>query len=178
MRFRAIISPWRSWDVSSLPSGGSASMPGHSLAGGDLRIGVVAANTMLARGSSLVFSDDVHVARYGKPDISMLANGMLAGLVAITAPCAFVNLGLSGHYRYDCRNHSSAMSVFFVERVLKVDDPVGAVSVHGVNGAWGFCPLGLFADGTYGDGLNGVGGTVKGLFYGDASQFVAQIVGV
>ena len=66
----------------------------------------------------------------------------------------------------------------FVERVLKVDDPVGAVSVHGVNGAWGLLSLGLLADGTYGDGMNGVTGTVKGLFYGDPSQFMAQIIGV
>jgi Amt family ammonium transporter len=70
------------------------------------------------------------------------------------------------------------MSVFFIERVLKIDDPVGAISVHGVNGAWGLLALGLFADGTYGDGINGVSGAVKGLFYGNASQFVAQVVGV
>ena len=69
------------------------------------------------------------------------------------------------------------VSVFFVERTLKIDDPVGAVSVHGVNGAWGVLALGLFADGTYGDGINGVAGTVKGLFYGDASQFLAQVIG-
>jgi Amt family ammonium transporter len=49
--------------------------------------------------------------------------------------------------------------------------------VHGVNGAWGVISLGLFADGAYGDGWNGVAGTVKGLFYGDASQFIAQCVG-
>ena len=60
---------------------------------------------------------------------------------------------------------------------MKIDDPVGAISVHGVNGAWGVLSLGLFADGTYGDGWNGVPGTVKGLFYGDASQFLAQCVG-
>ena len=60
----------------------------------------------------------------------------------------------------------------------KIDDPVGAIAVHGVNGAWGVIALGLFADGTYGDGLNGVPGTVKGLFYGDASQLTAELVGV
>jgi Amt family ammonium transporter len=67
--------------------------------------------------------------------------------------------------------------VFFIEGTLKVDDPVGAIAVHGVNGAWGVLSLGLFADGSYGDGWNGVPGTVRGLFYGDASQFVAQCVG-
>ena len=49
---------------------------------------------------------------------------------------------------------------------IGIDDPVGAISVHGVNGAWGCLSLGLFADGTYGDGWNAVPGTVKGLFYG------------
>jgi len=70
------------------------------------------------------------------------------------------------------------MSIFFIERKLKVDDPVGAISVHGTCGAWGLIGLGLFADGTYGDGLNNVTGTVKGLFYGDPSQFAAEICGV
>jgi Amt family ammonium transporter len=70
------------------------------------------------------------------------------------------------------------LSVFFVERKLKIDDPVGAISVHGVCGAWGMIALGLFADGTYGDGLNNVSGTVKGLFYGGGSQLGAELVGV
>jgi Amt family ammonium transporter len=61
---------------------------------------------------------------------------------------------------------------------LKIDDPVGAIAVHGVNGAWGVLSLGLFADGTYGDGWNGVPGAVKGLFYGDGGQLVAQSIGV
>jgi Amt family ammonium transporter len=114
--------------------------------------------------------------RYGKPDISMICNGMLAGLVAITAPCAFVTapvavlIGLIAGFLV-------CLSVLFVDQKLKIDDPVGAFSVHGVNGAWGVISLGLFADGTYGDGLNGVAGTVKGLFYGDVSQFVAQCIG-
>jgi len=68
-------------------------------------------------------------------------------------------------------------AVLFVERTLGVDDPVGAVAVHGCNGAWGVLALGLFADGSYGDGWNGVPGAVTGLFYGDGKQFVAQLVG-
>jgi Amt family ammonium transporter len=115
-------------------------------------------------------------ALYGKPDISMIANGFLAGLVAITAPCAFVN-SVSAVIIGAIAGVILCISVFFVERTLKVDDPVGAISVHGVNGAWGVLSLGLFADGAYGDGFNGVAGTVKGLFYGDASQFIAQCVG-
>ena len=67
---------------------------------------------------------------------------------------------------------------YFIEGTLKIDDPVGAIAVHGVNGAWGCLALGLFSDGTYGDGWNGVAGTVKGLFYGDGGQFVAEALGV
>jgi Amt family ammonium transporter len=69
-------------------------------------------------------------------------------------------------------------AAFFVEGTLKLDDPVGAIAVHGFNGAWGCLALGLFADGTYGDGWNGVPGTVKGLFYGAPSQFLAECIGV
>ncbi|MBI5826221.1 MAG: ammonium transporter [Deltaproteobacteria bacterium] len=149
---------------------------GSTLAGGDLRIGVIATNTMLAGGAAAFSSMMYMWIRYGKPDISMSANGMLAGLVAITAPCAFVN-SVSAVIIGLIAGVLVCVSVFFIERTLKVDDPVGAISVHGVNGAWGVLALGLFADGTYGDGLNGVTGTVRGLFYGDASQFGAQIVG-
>jgi ammonium transporter, Amt family len=149
---------------------------GSTLAGGDLRIGVVAVNTMLA-GAAAAFSSMLFMwLRFGKPDISMSANGLLAGLVAITAPCAFVN-SVSAVIIGLIAGILVCWSVFFVDRTLKVDDPVGAISVHGVNGAWGVIALGLFADGTYGDGLNGIAGTVKGLFYGDASQLMAQITG-
>ncbi len=68
------------------------------------------------------------------------------------------------------------LSVLFIDGVLKVDDPVGAISVHGACGAWGVLSVGLFADGTYGDKWNNVEGTVKGLFYGDASQLAAQAI--
>jgi Amt family ammonium transporter len=132
---------------------------------------------MLAGGAA-AFSSWLYMwFRYGKPDISMSANGLLAGLVAITAPCAFVT-SLSAVIIGAIAGILVCISIFFIERVLKIDDPVGAVSVHGVNGAWGVISLGLFADGTYGDGFNGVAGTVKGLFYGDVSQFVAQLIGV
>ena len=69
-------------------------------------------------------------------------------------------------------------AAFFVERRLQIDDPVGAIAVHGVNGAWGCLALGLFADGSYGDGLNGVAGAVRGLFYGDGGQLAAECLGV
>jgi len=149
---------------------------GSTLAGGDLRIGVVATNTMIASCAAGLSAMFYMWIRYGKPDISMSANGVLAGLVAITAPCAFVN-SVSAVIIGLVAGVIVCVVVFVVERVLKVDDPVGAVAVHGANGAWGVLSLGLFADGTYGDGLNGVTGTVKGLFYGDISQFGAQLLG-
>ena len=98
-------------------------------------------------------------------------------MVAITAPCAFVN-SLSACIIGLIAGILVVESVYFVEGKLKLDDPVGAISVHGVNGAFGCLALGIFADGSYGDGWNGVAGTVKGLFSGDPSQFFAQCVGV
>ena len=90
--------------------------------------------------------------RTGKPDPGMMANGMLAGLVAITAPCAFVHRGP--------RRSSACIagvlvieSIFIVERKFKIDDPVGAISVHGVNGLFGVLCVGLFANGTLRRGL-------------------------
>jgi ammonium transporter, Amt family len=117
--------------------------------------------------------------RYRKPDASMTGNGLLAGLVAITAPSGFVNtvgaciIGLIAGVLV-------CLSVEFVDKVLKVDDPVGAISVHGTNGLWGVISVGLFADGksNYGESWNGVTGSVTGLFYGDASQLLAQFIGV
>jgi ammonium transporter, Amt family len=149
---------------------------GSTLAGSDVRIGVIATNTMLAGAAGSVLAMLYMWFKYGKPDPSMVANGALAGLVAITAPCAFVTAP-SAVLIGAVAGLLVCWSVFFVERSLKLDDPVGAISVHGVNGLWGILALGLLADGTYGDGLNGVPGAVTGLFYGDASQFGAQVIG-
>jgi Amt family ammonium transporter len=144
---------------------------------GNLRIATVAVNTMLA-GMTGGFGAMFYMwMRYGKPDASMSANGFLAGLVGITSPCAFVNpvsaciIGLVAGVLV-------CLSVEFIDRVLKIDDPVGAISVHGTNGLWGLISVGLFSDGKYGGGWNGVNGNVTGLFYGDASQLVAQLMGV
>ncbi|MEK7376642.1 MAG: ammonium transporter, partial [Candidatus Margulisiibacteriota bacterium] len=152
--------------------------PGSTLAGTDLRIGIVAVNTMLASAAGAVAATLwMWTVRTKKPDPSMMANGLLAGLVAITAPCAFVN-SLSACFIGLVSGVLVVEAVFFIEGVLRIDDPVGAIAVHGINGLWGCLALGLFADGTYGDGWNGVAGTVKGLLYGDPSQFVAQLIGV
>ena len=152
--------------------------PGSTLAGTDLRIAVVATNTMLAGTGGAITAMLFMMWKFGKPDPSMMANGMLAGLVAITAPCAFVTAPGLDADRRDRGRAGRAWRCFFIEGTLKIDDPVGAISVHGVNGAFGVLCVGLFADGTYGDGWNGVAGTVKGLFYGDGSQLVAQLIGI
>ena len=102
---------------------------------------------------------------------------MLAGMVAITAPCAFVTAPaaiLIGAVA----GVLVIVSAMFIENVLKIDDPVGASSVHGACGAWGILSLGLFADGRYGDGWNGVPGKVRGLFYGDPKQLLAECIGI
>jgi Amt family ammonium transporter len=151
---------------------------GSTLAGGDLRISVVAVNTMIASATGAVVSTLwMWLVRTKKPDPTMMLNGMLAGLVAITAPCAFVSVGSAALIGV-IAGVLVIEAAFFIERKAKIDDPVGAIAVHGVNGAWGCLALGLFADGTYGDGWNGIAGGVKGLFYGDASQFFAQLTGV
>ncbi len=156
--------------------------PGSTLGAsgnGSLRIGSIAVNTMLA-GCTGSFGAILYMwIRFGKPDASMSGNGLLAGLVAITAPSGFVNsvgsviIGFSAGVLV-------CLSVEFLERVMKVDDPVGATSVHGTCGLWGVLCVGLFADGTsnYGGSWNGVDGSVTGLFYGDPGQFVAQLIGV
>jgi ammonium transporter, Amt family len=152
--------------------------PGSTLAGTDLRIAVVAVNTMLASATGAFAATLwMWLVRTKKPDPSMMANGMLAGLVAITAPCAFVTAGGASIIGI-IAGILVVESVFFFDK-LKIDDPVGAISVHGINGAWGCLSIGLFADGTYGDGWNGVTGTVSGLFYGGGmNQFWAEFIGV
>src|SRR6266404_3633402 len=157
--------------------------PGSTLGAsgnGSLRIGSIAVNTMLA-GMSGSFAAMLYMwVRYNKPDASMSGNGLLAGLVAITAPSGFVNpvasviIGLIAGVLV-------CISVEFVDRVMKIDDPVGAISVHGANGLWGVISIGLFADGksNYGGSWNGVAGSVTGLFYGDnGGQLIAQLLGV
>ncbi|HZK68498.1 MAG TPA: ammonium transporter [Paludibacter sp.] len=151
---------------------------GSTLAGGDFRLAVVAVNTMLASATgAMTATAYMWIFKTKKPDVSMMCNGMLAGLVAITAPCAFVTPQMAAVIGI-ISGILVIEAAFFVENKLKVDDPVGAVAVHGVNGAFGLIAVGLFADGTYGDGLNGIKGGVTGLFYGDASQLVAQLIGV
>ena len=137
--------------------------PGSTLAAsgsGALRIGIIAVNTMLAGAAASLSAMLYMWWSRGKPDPGMTANGILAGLVAITAPSGFVSpvssviIGLVAGVLV-------CWAVWFFDWIAKVDDPVGAISVHGVCGAWGVLAAGLFADGTsnYGGSWNGVPGT-------------------
>jgi Amt family ammonium transporter len=150
---------------------------GSSLAAADSRIALIAANTMLASSAGALAALLYSWHRFHKPNVTMTCNGLLGGLVAITAACAFVS-------------PQSAILIGFVaglivvgaalalERRLQIDDPVGAIPVHGACGLWGALALGIFADGTYGVGWNGVAGPVRGLLYGDPGQFAAQLIGI
>src|SRR4029077_2789382 len=107
-----------------------------TLAATDLRISVVAVNTNLAACAGALAAMIFWAFKFGKPDISMACNGMLAGLVAITAPCAFVN-ATSAVAIGAIAGVLVCAGVLLNERVLKVDDPCGAISVHGYCGILG-----------------------------------------
>jgi ammonium transporter, Amt family len=141
----------------------------------DLRFTIVIVNTVISSAFGCLSCMFLMWKKFGKPDPSMTCNGLLAGLVAITAPCGFVSPWAAAVIG-TIAGVIVVYVVLIVEHKLKVDDPVGAVAVHGANGLWGVLAVGLFSDGRYGDGLNGVTGKgVKGLFYGDAGQLAAQI---
>ncbi len=159
--------------------------PGSTLGATDLRISVVAVNTNMAAITGSATAMLVWYWMFGKPDISMACNGMLAGLVAITAGCAFVS-PTSAVIIGVLAGALVCAGVLFFERVVKIDDPCGAISVHGLCGWLGAVCVGIFADGTYGAGWNGVGATsylghagqgVTGLLHGDTSQFLLQLGG-
>ena len=140
---------------------------GSTLAATDLRISIISVNTFLAGSVGAVTVIYLTYIQTGRADIILACNGALAGLVAITAPCAYVPpwaaviIGaLAGIIM--------RISIWFVEYKLKVDDPVGAISVHGTNGLFGLIALGIFADGTYGG--------VKGIIAGDWGQLLAQLI--
>jgi Amt family ammonium transporter len=144
----------------------------------DVQFATVATNTAIAGAFGAIVAMLWITRRTGKPDPGMMANGMLAGLVAITAPCAFVApwaaavIGaIAGVLVIE--------AVFFVERKLKVDDPVGAIAVHGINGTFGVLAVGIFANGSYGAGWNGSSSEgVEGIIKGDWGQLGAQALGV
>ena len=150
--------------------------PGSTLGAstnGNLRIGIIAVDTMLAGAfGSVVAMIYTWVSGARKPDVAMMGNGLLAGLVAITAPSGYVS-PVSACIIGGIAGFNVVFFAGIIERVLKIDDPVGAIAVHGVNGMWGQLSVGLFAD-----GLANYGGLqVRGLFFGDPGQLAAQVIG-
>ena len=147
--------------------------PGSTTTGNG-EIGRVAVTTNLAAAAGAVFAMFISWIMFKKPDASMSLNGALAGLVAITAGCytvtpvgAIMIGALAGVL--------VVLSVVFIDRVLKVDDPVGAVSVHGVCGAFGTLACGLFNA----EAALGIGDASTGLFYGGGvKQLGVQLTGV
>jgi Amt family ammonium transporter len=131
-------------------------------------LGLNAVNTLLAGAAGATSAVYVTMIRTGKADIEMAANGSLAGLVGITAPVAYVDpwaavvIGLIAGV-------IMIFGVSFIKNILKVDDPVGAVTVHGICGAWGLLAVGIFAAGHNG---------VSGLIDGNAGQIGPQILGI
>jgi len=169
------------------PDGKPRAFPAHNIVFvvTGLRISVIAMNTNLAAVSGSATALLLWYFIFKKPDVTMACNGMLAGLVAITAPCAFVSPN-SAVLIGVLAGLLVCGGVLFNERILKVDDPCGAVSVHGYCGWLGAVSVGIFADGAYGSGWNGVGATsylgktgqgVTGLLHGDFSQFKCQLLG-
>ena len=153
-----------------------------TLAATDHRFTVVAANTAIAGAFGAVIAMLWVMLRTSKPDPSMMANGMLAGLVAITAPCAFVQPWAAAAIG-TIAGVLVVESVWFWERKRKIDDPVGAISVHGVCGAFGVLSVGIFADGSYGGDWNATGTATKNIYgvlygHGGWGQLGAQALGV
>jgi Amt family ammonium transporter len=168
-----------------LAAGWSGLNAGPSLLTDGARAPIIAVNTLLASAAGAAAACALVTVKFRKPDPSLVGNGLLAGCVAISASCAFVNpagavitgavAGLLVVY-----------AILFFEGTMKVDDPMGALAVHGVGGVWGALSLGLLADGSFGAGWNGVqekagvAGALARLFGGpsnDWGQLLAQIIG-
>lgn len=149
--------------------------PGSTFSAHQLRIAVVAVNTNLAAAAGAAVAILLVYLKTKKWDVGMMLNGCLAGLVAVTAPCAWIEAWAAVAIGA-VAGAIVVIGVYFWEN-RGVDDPVGAVSVHGLNGVWGLISVGIFADGTY-----GLGSTsepfVRGLLYGGGySQLIAQLIG-
>jgi len=150
--------------------------PGSTLSGTSQAISTVAVNTTLAAAAGAIAAMFFVWIRYKKPDASMALNGALAGLVAITAGCAVVSpvssiiIGLLAGVLV-------CVSIDLFDKKFHVDDPVGAVSVHGVTGAFGTLMVGFLAEAGYAD-IAGFG-PVNGLFFGGGFDLLlAQLAGI
>ncbi|MFQ5882979.1 MAG: ammonium transporter [Candidatus Methylomirabilales bacterium] len=146
--------------------------PGSTMAADWQAIGHIAATTNTAAAAAVLSATFTAWVLLGKPDLTMALNGGVAGLVAITAPCAFVSLG-SSLFIGLVAGILVVLSVLFFDRI-KVDDPVGAVSAHLTCGVWGTLALGLFAEDKFMPDTTG-----NGLFFGGGPElFQAQLIGV
>jgi Amt family ammonium transporter len=144
--------------------------PGSELAA-DQYVMSVGVNTMIAAAAGALFAAITIWIKAGKPDLAMIGNGALAGLVAITAPCGAVD-PLPAAIIGGIGGILVVFSVYFFDSV-RIDDPVGAISVHGVVGIWGTLSIGLFAK--YDDAF--LGREDAGLFYGGGmDQLLMQLV--
>jgi Amt family ammonium transporter len=149
--------------------------PGSELAA-DSAVPGIALTTLLAGAAGAVVATLVVWLKTGKPDVAMAGNGLLAGLVGITAGC-FALTGWGAVITGAIAGLIVVFAVFGIDR-LRIDDPVGAISVHGICGVWGTLAVGLFS---YSDQLNSSGGLIvkQGLFYGGGpDQLVSQAIGV
>ncbi len=147
--------------------------PGSTMGVGDgSAIAHIAVTTNIAAAAAILAATATAWRLEGKPDLTMIVNGALAGLVAITAPCAFVGVGSAAIIGL-IAGVLVVFAVLFFDK-LKIDDPVGALSVHLVNGIFGTLAVGLFAQ----DGITGAA-TGDGLFFGGGLKLLGiQAVGV
>lgn len=146
--------------------------PGSTMTADPLAISHVAVTTNTAAAAAIMSSTIISWILLGKPDLGMTLNGCLAGLVAITAPCAFVNIA-SSIIIGAIAGVLVVLAVITFDK-LKIDDPVGALSVHLVNGIFGTLAVGLWAQ----DKIIGVA-TGNGLFYGGGTKLLmAQLAAV
>lgn len=150
--------------------------PGSTTSGMNGAIATIAVTTNLAAAAGAVFAMCTAWIRFSKPDTSMALNGALAGLVAITAPCAVVS-PLGAIMIGSIAGVLVVLSVEFIDKVLHIDDPVGAISVHLVNGIFGTLAVGLFASPAF---IGSSGSVCKaGLFYGGGlAQLGVQALGI
>jgi len=131
-------------------------------------IGLNAINTLLAGATGAVVAFYIGLVKTGKTDVLLACNGSLAGLVGITAPVAFV-APWAAVIIGAIAAPIMMVSVSFIEKVFKIDDPVSAISVHGTTGLWGLLAVGIFANGNNG---------VTGLIGGNGVQIVSQLLSI
>jgi Amt family ammonium transporter len=148
--------------------------PGSTMAADPIAISHIVITTNTAAIAAVLTATATSWLVLGKPDLGMTINGCLAGLVAITAPCAYVSI-LSALIIGAIAGVIVVLAVLMFDR-LRIDDPVGALSVHLVNGIFGTLCVGIFAQADIAERVGGV--AINGLLFGDVRQFGVQLLGV